>query len=274
LAYTVGRDVVFGAGQYKPSSTEGKLLLAHELTHTIQQGTRNQTPGLVQRIPQLPLGAYVIFNLRNNLKSLADNKVTDYVQYRNTIFQSSEIEKAVALATPELLTTLRDTLDYMSFTRCVEALGRKAPTFDELRKDSTVLQAINDAWQASDVGVRDLVAQPHEEGGWVFMNLIDGSLSIERATPQYTDAIKVEPAPQVPDSVLVALFHTHPTLGPKAGPSPHDLREDKRRGVPNLVVANKGNDPKTFQIYLSGPAARKHLAYDYQFPGPSGGIAP
>src|SRR5205085_2612612 len=37
LAYTVGQDVVFGQGQYTPETTEGKRLLAHELTHTIQQ---------------------------------------------------------------------------------------------------------------------------------------------------------------------------------------------------------------------------------------------
>ena len=38
LAYTVGRDVVFGAGQYQPYTGEGRRLLAHELSHTIQQG--------------------------------------------------------------------------------------------------------------------------------------------------------------------------------------------------------------------------------------------
>ncbi len=37
LAYTVGRDVVFRAGQYAPGTSEGKRLMAHELTHTIQQ---------------------------------------------------------------------------------------------------------------------------------------------------------------------------------------------------------------------------------------------
>jgi Domain of unknown function (DUF4157) len=37
LAYTVGRDVVFGTGQYMPQTSEGKRLLAHELTHVIQQ---------------------------------------------------------------------------------------------------------------------------------------------------------------------------------------------------------------------------------------------
>lgn len=36
-AYTVGRDIVFGGGQYDPRSEPGRNLLAHELTHTIQQ---------------------------------------------------------------------------------------------------------------------------------------------------------------------------------------------------------------------------------------------
>jgi hypothetical protein len=37
LAYTVGNDLVFAAGQYSPHTAEGKKLLAHELAHTIQQ---------------------------------------------------------------------------------------------------------------------------------------------------------------------------------------------------------------------------------------------
>jgi len=37
LAYTVGRDVVSGAGQYAPATSGGRRLLAHELTHVVQQ---------------------------------------------------------------------------------------------------------------------------------------------------------------------------------------------------------------------------------------------
>jgi hypothetical protein len=36
-AYTVGSDVVFAGGQYAPSTDGGRLLLAHELTHVLQQ---------------------------------------------------------------------------------------------------------------------------------------------------------------------------------------------------------------------------------------------
>jgi Domain of unknown function (DUF4157) len=38
LAYTVGDDIVFGAGQYAPFSCGGQKLLAHELAHVVQQG--------------------------------------------------------------------------------------------------------------------------------------------------------------------------------------------------------------------------------------------
>jgi hypothetical protein len=47
LAYTVGNHVVFGAGQYAPTTTAGKHLLAHELLHTIQQGSSS---AVVQRV--------------------------------------------------------------------------------------------------------------------------------------------------------------------------------------------------------------------------------
>lgn len=36
-AFTKGRNIVFGAGQYSPETTEGKSLLGHELTHVVQQ---------------------------------------------------------------------------------------------------------------------------------------------------------------------------------------------------------------------------------------------
>lgn len=50
MAFTVGHDVVFGAGQYAPETEQGKRLLAHELTHVVQQ--RNSVArrkGLIQK---------------------------------------------------------------------------------------------------------------------------------------------------------------------------------------------------------------------------------
>jgi hypothetical protein len=45
LAYTVGHQVVFGAGQYAPETSAGRGLLGHELTHVVQQGYASHTAG-------------------------------------------------------------------------------------------------------------------------------------------------------------------------------------------------------------------------------------
>ncbi len=53
-AFTVGNDVYFGAGAYSPESFEGRKLLAHELTHVVQQGAstavfKESSPVIIQR---------------------------------------------------------------------------------------------------------------------------------------------------------------------------------------------------------------------------------
>jgi Domain of unknown function (DUF4157) len=45
-AYTVGNDVVFGAGRWAPHRPEGRRLLAHELTHVLQQRPAAGSGGL------------------------------------------------------------------------------------------------------------------------------------------------------------------------------------------------------------------------------------
>jgi hypothetical protein len=54
-AYTVGRDIVFDAGRFMPGTHEGRRLLAHELTHVVQQtgGTdgRNQKRHMPAHFP-------------------------------------------------------------------------------------------------------------------------------------------------------------------------------------------------------------------------------
>lgn len=47
-AFTTGENIIFGSGQYSPDSAHGKKLMAHELTHVLQQTSSNslKTPGL------------------------------------------------------------------------------------------------------------------------------------------------------------------------------------------------------------------------------------
>jgi outer membrane protein OmpA-like peptidoglycan-associated protein len=55
-AYTVGQDIVFGAGRFAPDTKEGQHLIAHELTHVVQQSGAHREPNpalsnVVQRQP-------------------------------------------------------------------------------------------------------------------------------------------------------------------------------------------------------------------------------
>ncbi|HEY1216129.1 MAG TPA: DUF4157 domain-containing protein, partial [Bryobacteraceae bacterium] len=43
-AFTHGKDIFFNEGKFDPESGPGKLLLAHELTHIIQQSTESSGP--------------------------------------------------------------------------------------------------------------------------------------------------------------------------------------------------------------------------------------
>ncbi|GAA0560584.1 eCIS core domain-containing protein [Chitinophaga japonensis] len=77
-AFTHGTDIYFNEGKYAPAATEGRHLLAHELTHVIQQGGHGAS-GMLQRacgttaigpvpadcnlVPKDPLGARFLFNI-------------------------------------------------------------------------------------------------------------------------------------------------------------------------------------------------------------------
>ncbi len=45
-AYTIGANIVLDSGQYSPGTQQGRALLAHELTHVVQQGQAGTAPTL------------------------------------------------------------------------------------------------------------------------------------------------------------------------------------------------------------------------------------
>ncbi len=51
LAYTVGHDIVFGAGQFAPETMAGRRLLAHELTHAVQQSGIVPAASIQRQLP-------------------------------------------------------------------------------------------------------------------------------------------------------------------------------------------------------------------------------
>jgi|GEM_PF-5092643 len=54
-AFTSGQDIVFNSGEFAPETDQGKRLLAHELTHVVQQGKARSMASRIQRQTSKPL---------------------------------------------------------------------------------------------------------------------------------------------------------------------------------------------------------------------------
>ncbi len=80
-AFTVGNDIFFNSNQYSPETGEGKRLLAHELTHTVQQGASNNHK--VQRDFALaPPNANPV------MEELSESEIRDAIRYNERRFQN------------------------------------------------------------------------------------------------------------------------------------------------------------------------------------------
>ena len=99
-AYTVGRDVVFGARQFAPGTHAGKSLLAHELTHVIQQGHGN--PSLQRQADDKPAAPGDLeLPWKHGDYSLFEEKVSGI---RFLVAAGTEHETAIRAAIPGIAT--------------------------------------------------------------------------------------------------------------------------------------------------------------------------
>lgn len=371
-AYTAGHNVVFGEDRFSPGTNEGKRLLAHELTHVIQQdgsglhdrvqadfaveptkpaavrhilsateitdaiafNTRtitdaqeiellrdilglNKAPATVdadfvqavadyqtqfglapdgkvgprtrRRLSReiLAESRFLGFSklgglatgvaLRTQLAGLISAGNRNYATFRTRIRAATVLQRDVILAEPTFLTQLRNHLTtWNDFARCVELLGRRAPTHNQLIRRTVVRNGLAAAWTASNPAVNPPATTQHEEGGWVYLNLITNVLTVRRQAAGAGAAINLAAPPIIANSIVVAKFHTHPNLGPGwiAGPSGQDAVVDAAHGVPDIVIGSNDVNAATFNTFSSGPNRRLHLAGNQGLPGAAGGVAP
>ena len=86
-AFTVGNDIYFNEGQYNPVSAEGKHLLAHELTHTVQQG-------VVDKIQKQPIDEPVLTDRAriDELKIIVEGRLQETITLKATLEPASDPE--------------------------------------------------------------------------------------------------------------------------------------------------------------------------------------
>ena len=125
-----------------------------------------------------------------------------------------------------------------------------APTVDELLKNNLVQEALEQAWLDS---LSDDPTRRHEEGGWVYANLLTGEVLIQRAPAGAASAMDLNHPPTIAACAVVATFHTHPhpsAEGWLAEPSAGDIRLAMAQGVPCFIRAEDG-------IHVTGPETRR-----------------
>ena len=204
---------------------------------------------------------------------------TYYSGFKTLILASTAADKAIILGDTAFLRTLKDYFStWNNFAKTVELLGRSIPSAGTLIGDPTVRGALSSAWALSSASLTCAGGPTlaHEEGGWIYLNIITGAITTQAATAGAQASIDLWSPPDVDDSVIVATFHTHPNVGPCWGApfaSTPDISNANKRGVPNIV---RGAFPAIANIsdVSGGPAQRLHLAGSQLFPGKGGGTEP
>jgi hypothetical protein len=77
-AYTVGRDLVFGEGRFRPDTQPGRRLLAHELAHVAQQSA-----AVRRRVQRVSIQSYVDADPLHDPSRLTDAQVQATDEYRD-----------------------------------------------------------------------------------------------------------------------------------------------------------------------------------------------
>lgn len=175
-----------------------------------------------------------------------------------------------ALDSPTQFKLLRDTAfkkdlkgalgDWDEFAGCIEDLGGRAPDKAELLANSKVQSALSKAWKDS-LPSSPLLAESrdqlstrnHEEGGWVYVNLVTNATVIRRQAAEDHTNFEIDDAgnlvpwisldlpPAVADCVLVSNFHVHPNQSRYDGASGPDGRSIDSRKVPGLLRDSQGD---------------------------------
>jgi|GEM_PF-7025209 len=142
-----------------------------------------------------------------------------------------------------------------------------------------VQEALRDAWNDSLQGT----PKEHEEGGWVIQCIgefrpgVPGyKLFIERWPPGDHDSIRAGPTGMGPECRIIASFHTHPGPHPSHPdwdgyqnhrPSPADLENAERRGVPGIIVYGTGTNFNSIdnKVITYGPTEPRVSCEDLGF---------
>lgn len=247
LAFTVGRDIVFAAGQYAPETTAGQRLLAHELTHVVQQGDQST---LRKAAPIKPVEAARAGSLDEEEKEIEDESVEPEPPAEEMIEAEAppEIQRMPAHG---FLTVQRQADSY-------PPPPPPPPDYPSVIKwtfNDEIREARESAWAMTckDGFERGFVAMWDEKRDRIFPN--------EMTLGTKKDMVLNIPPDRRP-IFPVGLFHTHPPIKPgwrrPLGPSQIDKDTAASKKMPGVVqdYRTQVSDCKKSGLYFYGPSVR------------------
>jgi hypothetical protein len=105
LAYTSGNNIVFNNGQYAPDTSNGKRLLAHELTHVVQQNAQQLSRSIMRqpddkkKEPKSDVAKALKENdLFKKLPDFAQEKILDEIDNAPETITKAILDKIIDLA--------------------------------------------------------------------------------------------------------------------------------------------------------------------------------
>jgi hypothetical protein len=179
LAYTVGRDVVFSSGQYVPASSHGRRLLAHELTHVVQQSNQVSRSSLAIGPIQGPLEQEVR-NMADGLRGDKavhppgpDSTLSPLLQREVTTDNCEALESDVKSTHQKAMDMTQKALDLLNSydgtnpTSVRDALSQHFHTTD-LRDAQNIISMIQKAERGADDATYECHEDEEKDGyvGW------------------------------------------------------------------------------------------------------------
>ncbi len=241
----------------------------------------------------------ISMGLRNDVRQHVKDG-DPYAAIKLTINGAGWLERLFARQDQQFLREIKAKVGPNDFARIVELLGRRAPTGGELLNNPAVLASLDDSWKdsnaeftrwATDTPGHHLnpqcgatqsplpsaaAAGTHEEGGWAYLNLVTGGIYTRRAPAGAQASLQVGNPPQILDSIVVGVFHTHPNKGNcwSMQASPADINFARSQGIPVVIRGQAGAAPQDLVTPAPGAQRRAHLAGPQGLPGVGGGLAP
>lgn len=192
-AFTHGNDVYFNSGKYNPHTPGGGFLLAHELTHTIQQGASKRVQ------PKKMQPAVASFSQQQNSLPPPANTLMPAIQRKpgkkstsSTTAKSEPPANALMNARPELVRAVAHARSQQGLVNA-DAKGS-----DGNRKGWERLLEYFSTAMGEDKIIKE--GQHYVDGG-VLINNIKKRTTIEAGKPKDTGGMKLQDVPGKPDMV-------------------------------------------------------------------------